>query len=598
MSVAVQQCAWAMGLVAELCRRGVTRAIIAPGSRHTPLVLAAHNLAKAGHLEIYDVLDERVAGFVALGLGRVTGEPAMVLTTSGTAGAHLLPAVIEAERSRVPMLLITADRPQHLHGVGAPQTIEQRDLFGVHARLSVAADPLGKTTSAAELAGQVMNVTTGEEPGPVHLNVPFEKPLWEPGADPAGPKQLTRRHGDHDTRSLLSADELASLARTLTGAERGLIFAGPGDPGHANGRYETRRDDLTRAARRLAETLDWPLVADGASAVRLCGRDDNLVTSVESLVRSGELDEVHPDVILQVGQTATSTAIQKWLGSRSSRLIPLDPSGRRQDPAQISEAPRTTDPALTLEALVDLVETRREPSPWGERWRALERIARSALDEATEDGQAWSGAVVRAVLDRLPEAGLLHVASSLPIRDLDAFSGAPVRRLHVAANRGANGIDGLISTALGEALTWRGPVVALIGDLAFAHDLSGLAAARELLETRADTSLTLVVVDNGGGAIFDGLPIAAHPTAHEPHFVTPQRLVATQIAEALGLETRSVKGTRRAVSTALDEILETPGLKVLHVQLDRHEDAQRRALAHGRVQEALLSATDGSEVTR
>jgi 2-succinyl-5-enolpyruvyl-6-hydroxy-3-cyclohexene-1-carboxylate synthase len=597
MSVAERQCSWAMELLSNLCRRGVTSVIIAPGSRHTPLVLAAHNLALEGHLEIFDVLDERVAGFVGLGLGRISGMPAAILTTSGSAGAHLLPAVIEAERSRIPLLVMTADRPEELHGVGAPQTIVQRDLYGVHVRESVEVQPLGNEEGAAALAARVMEVALGIEPGPVHLNIPFQKPLWEPGADTVVRREPMTPCPVPIPSDALHEAALNTLAQTLEGAERGLIFMGPGDPGHGGEPYDERRDALALAARGLSETLGWPLVSDGGAASRLCGNDAHLVTSLESLVRSGALEDVHPELILRVGQVATSTTIQSWLASRTSRSLAIDPSGRRQDPAGVSDEPIAAHPTHTLLELTGRVARREELSPWLSTWVGYERDARAALDAATTTEEAWSGALIRAVLDRLPEGGLLHVASSLPIRDLDAFSGAPNRRIHVAANRGANGIDGLISTAVGEALTWSGPVVALIGDLAFAHDLGGLAAGRQLLEGRSDTSLTLVVIDNGGGAIFDGLPIAAHPTAHEPRFVTPQRVQSTEIAAALQLPVRSVTATRSAVSCALAEILETPGLKVLHARVDRHRDRAARQQAHELVRDALHDGAEQNEVT-
>ena len=598
MSVAHRQCAWAQALLSELCRLGVQTAVIAPGSRHTPLVLAAHNLAAAGHLKLYDVLDERVAGFMALGLGRVSGSPTVVLTTSGSAGAHLLPAVIEADRSRVPLIAITADRPARLQGVGAPQTIDQRDLFGVHTRGDEHPTPLEPKEPAHRLAARVMERAQGDEPGPIHVNVPFEKPLWVEGADPLAPTELERASAARPPGPTLQDSTLQELARTLQSAERGLVVVGPGDPGHARGFYGARRDEQADAARRLAKVLRWPLIADGASPARLLGSDPDIVTSLESLVRSGELDEVHPEIILRVGQIATSTTIQGWLATRRSRTIPFDPSGRRQDPAGVCDAPVTADPATALQDLAERVQSRAHDTRWSLAWREAETLGRQALSELAETDEPWSGAVVRAVLERLPEGGLIHVASSLPVRDLDAFSGAPNRRLHVASNRGANGIDGLISTALGEALSWGSPVVCLIGDLAFTHDLGGLAAAREILDERSDASMTLVVLDNGGGAIFDALPIAEHPTAHEPRFVTPKGLEISGLASALGIEHRAVSGTRPEVSGALGEILEAPGLKILHVTLDRREDAARRAEAHDRVRAAVTAAQPWSEVSR
>lgn len=597
MSVSKRQCAWAARLLGRLCRQGLRSVIIAPGSRHTPLVLAAHNLAVEGRLEIFDVLDERVAGFVGLGLGRITGVPAAILTTSGSAGAHLLPAVIEAERSRIPLLVMTADRPPELRGVGAPQTIDQRSLYGCHVRESVDADPLNGEEGAASLATRLFQATLGLEPGPVHLNISFRKPLWEPGSDvcevhdPMPPSRVS------PCATSLDAETLNALSESLQDATRGMLFMGPGDPGLGAEPYGERRDALATAARRLSEILGWPLVSDGGSASRLSGSGENLVTSFESLVRSGALEDVHPDLILRLGQVATSTAVQDWLASRTSRSIALDPSGRPQDPAGVCEEPLRAHPADTLMELARRAPDRDPSGPWLSRWQRYERRARAALDDATSSPEPWSGALIRAVLERLPEGGLLHVASSLPIRDLDAFSGVPNRRIHVAANRGANGIDGMISTAVGEALAWTGPVVALIGDLAFAHDLGGLAAGRELLEGRPDASLTVIVIDNGGGAIFDGLPIAEHPTAHERHFVAPQRLQAGEIAAALHLSSTSVSGTRSFVSSALDEVLESPGLKVIHARVDRHQDRSLRQAAHERVGRAVRDTPGQIEET-
>ena len=442
-----------------------------------------------------------------------------------------------------------------------------------------------------------MEMAQGDEPGPIHINVPFEKPLWVEGADPRGSMELDRAPSAGSPIPTLEEGALQELARTLQSAERGLVVVGPGDPGHARGAYRARRDEQADAARRLAQVLRWPLIADGASPARLLGSAADVVTSMESLVRSGELDEVHPQVILRVGQIATSTKIQEWLATRRSRTIPFDPCGRRQDPAGVCDAPVAADPATALQALAARVQSRDQETGWSLAWREAEALGRQALNESAQTGEPWSGAVVRAVLERLPEGGLVHVASSLPVRDLDAFSGAPNRRLHVASNRGANGIDGLISTALGEALIWGSPVVCLIGDLAFTHDLGGLVAAREILDERSDASMTLVVLDNGGGAIFDALPIAEHPTAHEPRFVTPKGLEISGLASALGIEHRAVSGTRREVSEAIGEILEAPGLKILHVTLDRREDAARRAEAHERVRAAITAARPWSEVS-
>ncbi len=600
MTVAHRQCSWALGLLGALAAEGARRFVIAPGSRHTPLVLAAHNLAAAGHVEIHDVLDERVAGFVALGAGRVTGCPTVVLTTSGSAGAHLLPAVIEADRSRVPMIVVTADRPDRLQGVGAPQTIRQHGLFGCHARAAEIAAPLSDSEPPGELAARVFRLARGPEPGSVHLNVPFEKPLWEPGADPLPEASDLKLTSTEAPVAALTPDALERLADALEGAQRGLLFLGPGDPGHARGRYERRRDELAQAALGLAEILGWPVVTDGASPARLGRATDPMITSMESLVRSGWVDDAQPDLIVRTGQVATSTGVQRWFATRSCRSIALDPSGRRQDPAGVSDEPLVAEPAEALLALAGCLKGRgaeRAPSAWSTAWLAGERRARRTIEACAREAGSWSGAVVRATLQQLPEGGLLHVASSMPIRDLDAFSGVTNRRLYVAANRGANGIDGLVATSLGEALAWGGPVVSLLGDLALSHDLGGLAAAQEALRSRPSASLTLVVLDNGGGAIFDELPIAEHPTAHEPRFVTPKGLDIGEVGAALGVVTKTVEASYAEVSDALGPLLETPGLSLVHVKVDREGDASARRATHERVAVALESTQRPGEVS-
>jgi 2-succinyl-5-enolpyruvyl-6-hydroxy-3-cyclohexene-1-carboxylate synthase len=594
MSVARQQFSWSLATLQALAGRGVGHVIIAPGSRHTPLVLAAHHLAREGHLDVHDVLDERVAGFVALGLARVTGAPAAILTTSGTAGAHLYPAVIEAERSRIPMVIFTADRPASLQGVGAPQTIAQAGLFGVHTRANFEAEPLAKPGSGPSpgaWVAQVLGSAVGIEPGPVHVNVPFSKPLWEPGADEA--LSLAERPDERTPAPALSMDEAAldALARRIDGSERGVIFMGPGDPGVAEGTYGARRDALAQAALALADKLGWPLISDGGSATSLSGGDGRLITTFESLVRSGRFEDVGPDLILRLGQVATSTAVGAWLASRSAPSIQLDPSGRIQDPDRVCEPPIGAHPARTLRAIAERID-RREPGTWDELWRSAEAQARRVLEGACAGSEPWSGAVTRAIVESCPEGALIHVASSMPIRDLDAFGGAPTRRIHVASNRGANGIDGLISTALGEALAWPGPVVAMVGDLALAHDLGGLAAARQALAGSRAASLTVVVLDNGGGAIFDELPIAAHPTAHETHFIAAQKVQASAVSRALDVETRESSGRRTEVREALADLMERPGLSLLHVRLDRREDGALRRRAHDLVRSALGDAPE------
>lgn len=571
MSTADLNASFAASLVAALVRGGVRDAVVSPGSRSTPLALA---LAARADLRVHVLVDERAAAFVALGLARAGARPVALLATSGTAGAHWLPAVVEAAASCVPLVLLTADRPPELHGCGAPQTVDQARLFGAHARLFVQLGPPTADTRPgwpAAVGARAVDAALASPAGPVHVNVAFREPLWAPGAvGGAAPAPRVVR-----ARPALG-DDLAREAALLVRGPRGVIVAGPraAPPG--------REAELAAALARLSAALGWPVLADPLSGARHGSHDlSTIVTAADALLRDPAFARAHrPRRALRLGQVPTSKAVQRWLADSAPETALVDPDAEWHDPEHAAALLLVADPVEACQALARAVESTpdRDATDWLASWQQAEQAARAALDQAAQDGW-WEGAVARAVVDALPDGALLVVASSLPVRDVDAFTGASGRDVTLLSNRGANGIDGTVATAVGAALTWeRGPVVALVGDLAFAHDLDGLAAAREL-----GAPVRVVVVDNAGGGIFGTLPIAAHaPEVFERLFLTPSRLDLEAAARGLGAQAETVNDPL-ALRRALAAPLPASGAHVVRAAVDRQEGARRREAAWAHV---------------
>jgi 2-succinyl-5-enolpyruvyl-6-hydroxy-3-cyclohexene-1-carboxylate synthase len=536
---------WAQALVQELCRGGTRHLVLAPGSRSSPLAIAA---AEAPELQTWVALDERVAGFFALGLALETGLPAAVLVTSGTAGAHLLPALMEGWAAGVPLVALTADRPWELHGFGAAQTVAQDGLFGRFVRVAEAV-PAPEPTSVAfrhlrAVVARTLSRGTGHPAGPVHLNVPFREPLAPVAAAPVppglDPEALEGRPGAPYLRTvaarrLPAAAELESVRRRLASAERGLVVVGP----------RARQDGLGLAVRELAASYGYPLVAEVASNVRWAP-GQLAVSHVDLLLRSeGWALASRPDLVVRLGGGLCSRRVSDWLDGSGAEVvllcegdIPVDPQHRAAVVLQ-GEAPEL------CEALAAATAPRR--ALWAEGFLRVDARAEAAIAAHLVGARQLSEpAVARAVVAALPAGGRLVVSSSMPIRDLDAFappSAAASVRVH--SNRGLNGIDGVLSTALGVAAASGAPTVALMGDLAFLHDLGALVLART-----TGLSLTVVVVNNDGGGIFSFLPVAGTGEHFERLFGTPHGVDLAPAAGLAGARFSRV-GTPMELATAL-----------------------------------------------
>jgi 2-succinyl-5-enolpyruvyl-6-hydroxy-3-cyclohexene-1-carboxylate synthase len=553
--------------VDELARCGVRHAATSPGSRSTPLVLT---LVRDGRLRCASHVDERCGGFYALGAAKATGVPAVVACTSGTAAANFLPAVVEAHEAGVPLVVLTADRPPELREVGAGQTIDQLKLFGSATRWFVelgthAATP-ARLRWVRQLACRVVASalgTGGGRPGPVHVNVPLREPLVTDAPLPADP--TGRPDGRPFTQIPLPAPARGGapgrLAELAARARRPLLIAG-----------RAEHQDLTELG-SAASALRWPLLADPLSRAR---RGTAAIAHYDALLRQDPDRLGRPDLVVRVGDLPTSKPLRLWLEAlgRDVPQVAFGPNGVWHDPAGTLQALLEGDPAGELGALDTPA-----PAAWLEGWRAADAAAARAIDAALGGGLS-EPAAARELATLLPADGTLVVAASMPVRDVETFWPALPGPPRVLSNRGANGIDGTTSTAFGVAAATEGPTVLLIGDVALAHDLGGLLAARRL-----DVPLTVVVLDNGGGGIFDFLAVATQRDAFEEHVATPTGLDVEQIAALFHthyVAPRDVAGLRAAVQ----EALAAPRVTLVHVRSDR---AQNVAL-HRRCWEAVRAA--------
>ncbi len=527
------------------------------------------------------LLDERSAAFFALGAAKASGQPTLVLCTSGTAAAHFHPAVLEADHSRVPLIVCTADRPAELRDTGAPQTTDQVHLYGSAVRffadLPADGDPAARA-AWRPIAARVWAEAAGPPAGPVHLNVAFREPLrsdgaagseLEPGRDGGRPWVLSHR----SSPPVLPAAEAAELGRRIAAAKRGLVVAGWGIGRDCP--HPLRRIAAGAEAAAVAELLGWPLLADAISGQRSHGES---ITTYEALLRVPGFAERHkPDLVIRFGGPLTSKTAMAWLDASVPQIL-VDPDGGWLDP-QRAAAERVP----SLPDLRPFLTSDRPTDEWHAAWREADKIARTALDGFLDSDDApFEGRVARdvaAVCAASERRPALVVASSMPVRDLEAFAGRVPE--HVYANRGVNGIDGLVSTVLGVATT--GPAVGLLGDLAFLHDAGGLlgAPARGL-------DAVFVVVDNGGGGIFSFLPQAAlPPDRFELLFGTPPGADVAAVAKAYGLPAERVERAGD-VGPALERALAAGGVQVLVVPTgDRTANVDRHRQAWAAVAEAM-----------
>ncbi len=559
-------------LVDELARAGVAHVCLCPGSRSAPLAISA---MRQPAMRVWTLIDERSAGFFALGMAKALRAPVAVLSTSGTAAANFFPAVIEAHYGRVPLIVVTADRPRESRDSGAPQTIDQVHLYGQHVKWFVdlagpeAAE--GMLRYARAVACQAVTVAQQGPPGPVHLNVPLREPLVPveipgevlPDELPATAGWAGRGMGQPYVASggsYLAAKPqvIRNLARALAKTPRGVIVCGPCDDAA-----------LAPAVCALAAALGYPILADPLSQVR-CGPHDRryVIDGYDALLRVDGLATVcAPDLILRMGATPASKPLQQFLQehARAYQVI-VDDGGRWNDPARVATEFVAATPRVLCEALLAALAPwagEASASDWFVTWQRLNRRAREAIAGRLEEiSEPFEGKVFAELAKLLADGSTVYVGNSMPVRDLDTFFPSVSTAIRFLGNRGASGIDGLVSSALGAAAA-TGPVVLALGDLAFYHDMNGLLAAK-LHQLNA----TIVLLNNDGGGIFSFLPQASFPAYFETLFGTPTGLQFRHAADLYGL-TFSQAHSWEAFRTHIQRGSTSSGVELVEVRTTR-----------------------------
>lgn len=574
-------------LVDEWVRAGLTDAVVCPGSRSTPMALA---LADSERVRVHVHHDERAGAFMALGLALASGRPVVVLTTSGTATANLHPAVVEAHHSSVPVVVMTADRPPELIDVGAAQTIDQLHLFGRAVRwfhapgVPDAAAAATWRALAARTIAEATGTGSGPRPGPVHLDLAFREPLvGRPGHLPPDRDEGRPWVTSAPVRRVPDQRDIDAVLRR---SRRGVVVAGAEAPAPGS----STAGDPSSAAERVASALGWPLLLDARRRGALAGsgrRGSTVVGAADALLRHGPTaDALRPDTVLHLGAPVASRIVGEWIAASGAVEIHVESSGWT-DPAHGTALRLAAPTAALVEAMsaadgaAALVAPATEPG-WDEGWRHAEAEAQAAIDAVLADHpEPTEPGVARSLLAGLDAGTTLVVSSSMPVRDVEWY-GRPRSGITVLSNRGANGIDGVASTAMGAALATGGPTVCLIGDVALLHDSNALlgAAARGV-------DLSIVVLDNDGGGIFSFLPQADTPggARFESLFATPHGVDLRVLAAAHGLMTMEPTSAAE-VSSTVQASLRAGGVRLVRVTTDRAANVE----VHRQINAAVAAA--------
>lgn len=567
--------------VDELQRAGVRNVVICPGSRSTPLALA---FAACSEIRTWMHVDERSAAYFGLGMARKLQEPVALLCTSGTAAANFLPAIVEAKLTHVPLLVLTADRPHELRDNGAPQSIDQNRLYGTYVKWFVEV-ALPEATNAAlryirTIAGRAAGLTQALPAGPVHLNFPFREPLTpdplpdqplpslaqrDPVAWQGRPDNVPYVDVHNTSAGAPAPTTLVHVMNLAREARRGLIIVGPNaDP------------SLAQPLVSLARQLGYPVLADPLSQLRGADGDPIILSSYDAFLRINSfVENARPELILRIGAMSTSKPVLLYLKRYAScPLLVIDGHGGWEEPMQLASEFIYADPALFCRDLSNLLEqpdrdgVKRRPvsQEWVGTWQDADRITRQTIEAAIQDFPTFfEGRVFTELARLLPDGATLYVGNSMPVRDLDTFFYGAGRRVHIMGNRGANGIDGVVSSALGASAGAGAdkPIILVIGDLSFFHDLNGLLAAR-----LHRLNLTIVLINNDGGGIFSFLPQAAHPEHFEQLFGTPTGLDFGPVVQMYGGQYQKIESWEQ-FRRLVDEGLDSGGLRVIEVPTER-----------------------------
>jgi 2-succinyl-5-enolpyruvyl-6-hydroxy-3-cyclohexene-1-carboxylate synthase len=568
---------WAGSFVNELAALGVKYVSLSPGSRNTPLTLAFANNKK---IKSFVHIDERSSGFFALGLAKASGTPVAVVCTSGTATVELYPAIVEAYQQRVPLIICTADRPPELLNRGANQTINQFNLYKNHIRwfydAGLPEPELNKIRSLKLAAGNAVHYSMVESRGPVHLNFPFKKPFE--------PKTST---DEIDIGLLTFADNSLPVKNDSFGCddvdidrqkwfleifnyfkkyEKGLIIVGP----------DNYNSEFLNNCQLLSEKLSYPVLADGTSQLRFGNQcKENIITNFDAVLRSQEFSRDHqPDIIIHFGRTVTSKGLDTFLSNCDAVRFMVNEFGDWFDPADKSIAAYSCKPYVFCREMVSLIESKkisRKQSSWLKAFNKEETIA-ARLKNKIIDHSVFpnESRIVNEVLKALPDECQVMVSNSMPVRDFDYFASCNEKKIIIYNNRGASGIDGITSTALGIAAANKNPTVLITGDLAFYYDLNGLLSAKNY-----NIPLVIVLINNNGGGIFEVLPISNYGEIFRKYFLVPHNLEFRNFVKGFGGNYKLIKGWK-AFNSSLYTALKAKKFSVLEIKTNAADSLKTR----------------------
>ncbi|WP_050616160.1 2-succinyl-5-enolpyruvyl-6-hydroxy-3-cyclohexene-1-carboxylic-acid synthase [Bacillus testis] len=568
--------------VDELARMKVKHAVISPGSRSTPISLL---FTKHPDINIHINIDERSAGFYALGIAKASREPVALVCTSGTAAANYYPAVVEAYYSRVPLIVITADRPHELRDVGAPQAIDQLQLYGRFAKWFCEMSLPGNREEDIRYVRNIAkraSATAKENPaGPVHLNFPVREPLLpDMQHDYFTQLRCENIQGNILESGILTLTDSSreKILSQLSGKERGLIVVGEGEG-----------TEFAAEVKKLAETLQYPILADPLSQLRTAGDSAYIVDCYDTFLRVEEAAEfLKPEIIIRLGAMPVSKPLLLFMkaAQTATHIVVDGGSGWREPTGMGTYMVHCDETAFCRDISGHLADN--EPSEWISTWQTLNAVSKNVLQTLNEVQQLDEGKVFLQLNELLPAGAALFVGNSMPIRDCDTFFHNRESNVRILANRGANGIDGVVSTAIGVSVHGQ-PTVLVIGDLSFFHDMNGLMAAKLL-----QRDITIVIVNNDGGGIFSFLPQSSEREYFEMLFGTPHGLDFSHAIAMYGGQFSRVKDWEQ-FRKAMAESLENKGLNVVEVVTNRQENVDNHRKLWNVVSQEIKEVIEGKK---
>lgn len=559
--------------IEELIQAGVKEAIISPGSRSTPLAIL---MAEHPALKIYVDVDERSAGFFALGIAKAGKRPVVLLCTSGTAAANYMPAVAEAKLSGIPLLVLTADRPHELRNVGAPQAMDQVHLYSTHVKyftdMALPENSVEMLRYAKWQGSKAVDIAMTAPRGPVHLNFPLREPLV-PILDPSPfTQEKTIRHTHiYYAHQVIQPELIQQIIASCEG-KKGMIIVGPNS-----------KKEFAEPLAAFAKQIKWPILADPLSGLRTYGDTDNtVIDQYDTFLREQDLvTELIPEVIIRFGAMPVSKSLMKWIEQFEDSLYYLVDSGNEwKDPTKQATDIIHCDERFLVDALAKDFK-KATSSDWLQSWQHFNKATETVVNEyLTTLTEANEGQLIRWIREYLPTKSGLFIGNSMPIRDVDTFFNKTNKSIKLLANRGANGIDGVISSALGSGTVIQ-PMYLVIGDLSFYHDMNGLAMAQKY-----GLNLTIILVNNSGGGIFSFLPQATLPKHFETLFGTELALNFETIAELYQGNYQAPK-TQEEFHEAMDLASFHKGLDIIEIKTNRYENVASHRELYQAVSKAL-----------